>query len=244
MKIRNKYRIIFYIFICLFLTAGIQVKSEETGFKILEDFESYKNPDKVFSEWLLRDDNEKAAAKIYVIKEEEKNKYLNADSKNDSIQIAKKISWDIKTYPVLQWKWRVNTLPENGNEDINSKNDSAAAVYVIFQRKNMPFLSWKYQPINVIKYVWSATLPEKQIVRKKKEKIGSTIYEGRFIVLKTGTSQIGSWITEERNVLNDYLDQFGHTPEYNPLLIAILTDSNNTQTTANADYDDFIIGKK
>jgi hypothetical protein len=205
---------------------------------IIDTFETYNN--NIFDTWLLRDDPVSDAARIYSIRAENKNKFLHAETTGGSIQIAKKVSWDLKIHPVLYWKWRVNRLPEGANEDARGKNDSAAAIYVVFPRKHIPLVSWKYQPINVIKYVWSTTLPVGQIVQKQKEKLETTIYEGRFIVLRSGKKDAGTWILEKRNVLEDYKKAFGTSPRYTPILVAILTDSNDTKSTASADYDDII----
>ncbi|MFH0975345.1 MAG: DUF3047 domain-containing protein [Spirochaetota bacterium] len=208
---------------------------------IFENFEKYSDKDDIFNTWLLRSDNKKEASSVYKITEENKNKFLNAVSKGNSVQIAKKITWDIKSYPVLSWKWRMKSLPENANEEARGKNDSGASIYILFQRSRIPFLSWEYQPVNVIKYVWSTTLPQGKIVRKEKTKLGSVIYEGYFFVIESGLGNAGKWMNEERNVLNDYRKVFKEDPKYDPYLIAILSDSNDTKSTAIADYDEIII---
>jgi hypothetical protein len=210
---------------------------------VVEDFEKYSNNDDIFNTWLLRDGNKKEAVGTYKISIEDGNKFLSAMSIGNSIQIAKKIKWDIKSFPVLSWKWRTTVLPKEANEDARGKNDSGASVYVIFQRSRIPFLSWEYQPINVIKYVWSTTLPTGKVVYKEKSKLGNTIYEGYFFVIETGVENYGKWIAEERNVLNDYKKVFGESPKYDPYLVAILSDSNDTKSSAKADYDDIIIKK-
>jgi hypothetical protein len=153
------------------------------------------------------------------------------------------VKWDINSYPILTWQWRVHRLPLGANEAKRGRNDSAAAIYVLFQRKQIPYLSWRYQPVNVIKYIWSSSLPAGMVVKKKKIQFGSIIYEGRFIVLESGNKKIGKWISEKRNVLKDYIRVFGKKPTYNPILIAILTDSNNTKSSAIADYDNIVIKK-
>ena len=205
---------------------------------VIEDFK-----DNLFDSWLIRDASRQQASRKYRIKWEKNNRFLRASSYNTSIQIAKKVKWDINAYPVLTWQWRVHRLPRGANEARRGRNDSAAAIYVLFQRKQIPYLSWRYQPVNVIKYIWSTTLPVGRVVEKKKIKFGTTIYEGRFIVLESGNKKIGRWISEKRNVLKDYRRVFGGNPRYNPILIAILTDSNNTKSSAIADYDDIAIKK-
>jgi hypothetical protein len=210
---------------------------------ITENFESYSDVNNFFNTWLLRDDNKKEASNDYGIVSENNNSYLAAKSNGTSIQIAKMIKWDISTYPFLSWKWRANKLPDKANEDARGKNDSGASIYVLFQRSNIPFLSWKYQPVNVIKYVWSTNLPQDKIVHKDKSKAGKVIYEGYFFVIESGTANTGKWITEERNVLEDYRKVFNENPKKDPYLIAILSDSNDTKSSAAADYDDIIFKK-
>ncbi len=217
---------------------------DEKEYVVLENFTKYNKMDDFFNNWLLRDDKKSQAIKIYDIISENNNKFLKVISSGNSIQIAKKIKWDITSFPVLSWKWRAIELPEKADESARGKNDSGAAIYVIFQRTRLPFLSWKYQPINVIKYVWSTSLRVGEVVKKTKTKLGNTIYEGRFIVIESGIANLDKWITEERNVLKDYTDVFGENPKYNPILIAILSDSNDTKSRAVADYDDFIIKKR
>lgn len=197
---------------------------------------------RLFKNWQTRDVSIKVASKNYSIKNEKGNRFLRAQSHRTSIQLARKVSWNLSTKPLLSWRWRMHTLPKKANEAARGRNDSGAALYIIFQRRKIPFLSWKYQPINVIKYVWSTTLPVGRVVKKEKTKLGKIIYEGRFIVLQSGKKHAGKWITEKRNVLEDYRRVFGSRPKYNPILIGILSDSNDTKSSAMADYDDISIG--
>ena len=89
-----------------------------------------------------------------------------------------------------------------------------------------------------IKYVWSDTLP-----------VGETFdsphsSKTKVVVVRSGRSMIGKWVTEERNVLADYRGLFGEG-ENNPTAkgIALLTDSDNTNTRAVGDYSDITISR-
>ena len=239
MKIRSKTSAI-SVFVTALLSAHLIQSSPADSYKVIENFQK-----KLFGTWLTRKASKKSASKIYSIKQEKNgNRYLHARSVRTSIQIAKRVNWKLKDYPVVSWKWRVHKLPDRANEAQMGRNDSAASIYVIFPRKKIPFLSWKYQPVNVIKYVWSASLPKGEVVKKKKTRLGSTIYAGRFIVLQTGNRNLGKWLVERRDVLSDYKMVFGRSPGKNPILIAILTDSNDTKSTAIADYDDITIRRE
>lgn len=224
------------IFMC---SSGFYLYADDSF--VLDNFEKYKT--NIFSDWRLRDDNIKEASETYVLFKESGNTFLKASSSGNSIQIVRQVKWEIDKYNYISWKWRLHKKPEGANEEARGKNDSGAAIYVLFQRKHIPFFSWKYQPVNVIKYVWSSSLPRGKVVHKEKTKMGSKIYIGKFIVLQSG-GEGGGWITEKRNVLDDYKKVFGESPRYNPFLIGILTDSNDTGSSAIADYDDFIISRK
>jgi hypothetical protein len=147
---------------------------------------------------------------------------------NDVESIGKRVSYSLHDYPEVHWRWRVNDLPPGAREDIKKKNDSAAGIYVAF-KGTFPFN-------HVIKYVWSTTLPVGTVVKSP--------HNGKVMifVIEQGPGNINHWMPEERNVLNDYLRAFGSQP---PLVegIAIQTDSDNTKSSASADFDDIFISK-
>ena len=52
-----------------------------------------------------------------------------------------------------------------------------------------------------------------------------------FVVLRSGARDLGKWLTERRNVAEDYIKIFGEVPE-DPKAITISIDSNDTQSIA------------
>jgi hypothetical protein len=58
-----------------------------------------------------------------------------------------------------------------------------------------------------------------------------------MIIVKSGKKLLNIWITEKRNMLDDYIRTFGEKP---PIIsgIAIMTDSDNTKESATAFYGD------
>jgi len=214
----------------------------QSDYIIIEDFQKYKaNP---FSDWQSRDAIKKAAP-VYKITEEDGKKFLRASTVNvnNSIQIGKgNLKWDIKTHPYLSWEWRVRILPDGGSEKDSKLNDSAAGFYVVYQTKSIPFVSWQYQPANWIKYVWSTTLPVGTVIPRKISKAGIDL-EGRYVVVASGKKDLGKWMTFKRNVIDDYQKFFGAKPPYKSMMIGILTDSNNTNSKAEADYGEIKASK-
>ena len=179
------------------------------------------------SGWSSRD--KENMIKTYTVQAEAENKFLHADSRGTSVQIGYEKKWELKDFPILRWRCRAQTFPEGTNEREKSGNDSVLAVYVVFGGWPIP---------SSIKYVWSDTLP-----------VGETFdsphsSKTKVVVVRSGRSMIGKWVTEERNVLADYRGLFGEG-ENNPTAkgIALLTDSDNTNTRAVGDYSDITISR-
>ena len=59
----------------------------------------------------------------------------------------------------------------------------------------------------------------------------------RMIVAESGTARLGQWVTVRRNVLEDYRRAFGESP-WDVVAVGVMTDSDNTGTTARALYGD------
>lgn len=58
-------------------------------------------------------------------------------------------------------------------------------------------------------------------------------------MLETGTARRGEWVEERVNALADYKRFFGASPAPHPVGIAVLTDSDDTKTSAQGDYAGF-----
>lgn len=166
--------------------------------------------------------NGNGAAKVYSVKTEGECTFLHADAHAIAIQIGLEHNWALKDLPILQLQWRAVLFPDGTNEREKNRNDSVLAIYIVFG--HLPF-------INTIKYIWSDTLP-----------VGTTFTSPtasntKIIVIRSGRTQINTWITEKRDVYSDYRQLFGEK-EKDPVAtgIVILTDADNTGTHAIGDY--------
>lgn len=90
--------------------------------------------------------------------------------------------------------------------------------------------------MNWIKYVWSSTLPVGTVIPRKKVQSGVILYDARYIVVASGGKDLGKWMSFKRDVISDYKKHFGKAPSANPVMVAILTDSDKTGSSAVADY--------
>jgi hypothetical protein len=64
-----------------------------------------------------------------------------------------------------------------------------------------------------------------------------------MIVVESGSTKLKTWITEERNVYEDYKRVFGEEP---PLIsgVAIMTATDNTGESAEAYYGDMVFKRR
>ncbi len=215
--------LLFFFLVTWIVVLGIRAGDEPGDVINVEDFSSFKVG--TFPEaWKSRGGD---ASKVYCVKADTET-YLEAKAVNSGISIAKKLEYDLGAYPFLSWQWRVSELPKGGDERYKKTGDSAAGIYVIFPGR--------FRPDN-IKYVWSASLP-----------IGTTTEspynsKTKIVVLQNQCSPIGTWVSEKVNVYEDYKRLFGNEPEH-VQAIGLMSDSDNTESIAQADYKEISISKQ
>lgn len=146
---------------------------------------------------------------------------LHMKSAGDGSTVSREIKGkiDLKATPVLEWSWKAVVLPKGGNSCKKATDDQAAQVFVVWPRFPEAVRS------RIIGYVWDTTAPVGTIA--KSEKTGTVTY----VVVRSGAAVLGQWITERRNVVDDYRRIFAEEPD-NPGAVAISIDSNDTRSTA------------
>ncbi len=155
------------------------------------------------------------------IEEASPQKVLHLRSKNEGSTITKEIKGkvDLRQTPILEWRWKVVTLPKGGDSRRKETDDQAAQIYVAWPRFPEAVRS------RIIGYVWDTTAPVGTIV--KSQKTGTITY----VVVRSGPAELGQWITEQRNVVEDFRKVYGEAPD-NPGTVSVAIDSNDTGSTA------------
>lgn len=131
------------------------------------------------------------------IKKENDFFYLHLFSPgNSSFGVRKEAKIDVKKYPVLCWRWKVNRLPQGGDIRRVLTDDQALQLYVAFKATGFPRMT--HTP--VIGYIWDNEAPKGWSGRSP-QMGGDKL---RYIVLRNRTDQLGQWYTERRNLYEDY----------------------------------------
>ncbi len=159
------------------------------------------------------------------------SKVLHLKSENEGSTITKEVKIDLKEFPVLQWRWKAVTLPKGGDSRKKETDDQAGQLYVGFPRFPTAVRS------RIIGYVWDTLAPAGLIA--KSEKTGTVTY----VIVRSGPADLGKWITETRNVYEDYKKIYGEEPSDPVGAISVAIDSNDTHSTAES-YMGEILFKK
>jgi Protein of unknown function (DUF3047) len=148
------------------------------------------------------------------------DRVLHLKSRGDNSTISKEIKIDVKELPLLVWRWKVVALPQGGDCRRRATDDQAAQVYVVFPRFPTSARS------RVIGYIWDTTAPPGTIVRS--ESSGLVTY----VVVRSGAAELGRWLTETRNVYDDFKRIYGEAPAESVGAVSVAIDSNDTRSSA------------
>jgi hypothetical protein len=117
-------------------------------------------------------------------------------SANTSFSLQKEVAVDLKQYPLLTWKWKVTKLPEGGDFRKSGTDDQAAQLFLAFSKTR------------AIVYLWDTTAP----AGTSGNAAAPFFMSIKAVVVRSGATESGTWLTETRNVFDDYRKLFGEEP--------------------------------
>ena len=180
------------------------------------------------ADWKARKDS---GRQVYKVAEEGGVHFLRALSKGLGIQAGRETkSWDLAARPMLAWSWRPRQFPRGADERRSGKNDSPLAVYMLVEHSRVT-------GPKAVKYIWSEKVPAGTHLTSNN---GLT----QVRVLRSGTGGRGEWHQEKVNVLEDYRKYFDVRETPKPIGIALLTDADETNSSAAGDYAELKICRK
>ena len=157
----------------------------------------------------------------FKVEESDGRAALHMKSANDGSTISREIKGKInlKETPILEWAWKAVVLPKDGNSCKKSTDDQAVQLFIVWPRFPEAVRS------RIIGYVWDTTQPVGTIC--KSEKTGTVTY----VVVRSGAADVGKWMAERRNVVEDFTKVYGEAPD-NPAGVSVSIDSNDTNSTS------------
>jgi hypothetical protein len=156
----------------------------------------------------------------FAVVAESAERVLHLKSRGDNSTISKEITIDVKAFPLLTWRWKVVTLPAGGDCRRRATDDEAAQLYVTFARFPKEIRS------RIIGYVWDTQAPVGTVIRSESSSLVT------YVVVRSGAAEAGRWLSETRNVYDDYAMIYGAAPTEAVGAVSVAIDSNDTRTSA------------
>ena len=129
---------------------------------------------------------------------ESNGQILHIKCREASFSLERRLQVDTADYPYISWTWKAVRLPLLGDVRKKGYNDQALQLLVAFENRR------------VLSYVWDSNAPEGAVVD---ESIGWPVNLAiKVIVVKSGPSGTGKWITLKRNIREDYREFFNGPP--------------------------------
>jgi hypothetical protein len=152
-----------------------------------------------------------------------KDTVLKAQSRASASGLFREINIDLAKTPCLTWSWKVDGILDGLNETTKKGDDYPARLYVMFSG-GMFF--WQTRALN---YVWSNAQP--------KESNWPNAYTQKSIniAVQSGSDKAGKWISESRNIRDDYRRLIGEDITWADG-VALMTDTDDSGKAATAYY--------
>ena len=141
-------------------------------------------------------------------------------TETSSFALEKNITVDLRQTPYLEWEWKVTVPPTGGDFSSPDTDDQAAQLLIVFPRTF-------FERRKVISYIWDPTSPKGTTAAGA----GPIHLNVQAIVVESGADQIGQWVIEKRNVVEDFRALFGEIPE-RAVAIRMQINSQHTKSVA------------
>jgi len=160
-------------------------------------------------------------------------KVLHLVSDNDNCTIGKRAGKiDVREYPIFRWRWKAVTLPTGGDSRKAATDDQAVQVYLVFPRFPAAARS------RIVGYVWDSTAPAGGVFGSASTRLVT------YVIVRSGPTQLGTWLTESRNVREDFRRIYGEEPGEAVEIVSIGIDSNDTKTRAESYVGELVFSRR
>ncbi|WP_259246432.1 DUF3047 domain-containing protein [Salinibacter ruber] len=171
---------------------------------------------------------------------------VRAVSDGGAAGLGRALTLDPQRYPVLSWRWKVTNVLDEGDARTKDGDDYPARLYVTFDYDPSNFglvdrakyealqaLGYDQIPTRALNYVWASRVDRDTILPN-----AFTDWV-QMIPVESGSTKVGTWVRERRDIRADYRRAFGGAPP--PIDgVAIMTDTDNTGEAATAYYGDIV----
>ena len=214
------------VFIAVAIPTGVQAQSKPGEVRI-DDFKKTYKEGETYGQW----DSRKISPLFgsgdtmffQFVHTSDAEHYLHLKSGDDnSFSLGVEQEFEVADTPILRWEWKVTKTPKGGDVRNEDKDDQAGSICLIVDPGLTGFES--------LCYLWENDGPKDTPITSLKRE------DSRYLILRTVKEDgKGMWLSESRNVLQDFKRVFGKAPD-EKAIIGIQIDSDSTESAAEVFY--------
>lgn len=169
---------------------------------------------------------------------------VEAKADGSSSGLAEPLDIDPRQYPWLTWRWKVPALIPGIDNTKRATDDAPVRLEISFDgdMKKVPLddkvfffqvkaLTGLDMPYATLEYVWGDGAPPETVI------VNTWTSRIRMLMLEVASERAGQWVTETRNVLEDYRRAYDEEPG-KITAVAIVTDTDATGQKTTGYYGD------
>ncbi|MBW1858346.1 MAG: DUF3047 domain-containing protein, partial [Deltaproteobacteria bacterium] len=179
---------------------------------------------------------------------------LRVKSLGSASGVLRRLEIDLKKFPVLVWRWKINRVVGMAIEAQKDRNDSAVRVRVIFGKaapkplKGPPEILKLFKSFGIqsggkeprgfkIDYIWGSNVLKGEVIDYPGSK------NHKMVIVESGNKRARRWVWEKRNLIEDFQKFFRGSPPH-LIGIVVLTDTDQTNEGVIAHYSSIIMMDK
>lgn len=180
----------------------------------------------------------------YDIIREDAKAVLQARATSSVSGLKHRVNRPAQEFSLIRWRWRIDSILQGADVGDRHAEDAPARLLLAFEgdrsrlsmremmvAEQFQLFTGQAMPYATLMYVWDTTRHEGEVVHNPHS---SRI---RKVVVQSGGSQAGRWVSYQRDFLADFLKAFGEAPGQ-LTGVGVMTDSDNTRQSARCLYGD------
>lgn len=165
---------------------------------------------------------------LYQVEGGGKGRALHAVADGSASGLCRAVAIDLKTLPIVRWRWRLDRAPERTGERGRDGDDQGLRVSFLHRGGTSA------GSILAVQYVWSQNEPAGAGWPN------AFVPNAEEIAARSGPAQPGTWQAERRDLLEDFRAAFGRDIDRVDA-VCIMTDGDQTGALVEAWYGDIIL---
>jgi len=194
--------------------------------------------------WRIIQFDQAIAPTLYQTREWDGVSAVQAQATGSMALLARPVEVDLNVTPILCWRWRVEDIVKSADMNTKSGDDYAARVYVAFKLPADQIDFGLRLKLAIARSIYGDHVPDAALnyVWDNKNPVGHRQFNAytdrtQMIVQRSGSQQIGMWMSERVDILSDVVRAYG-SPLAKIHLLAVASDTDNTKESIQAGFAD------